>query len=44
MRTGIIITIESAKSDREHVSLNDFSFQLETLRKVLSNTENAVRT
>lgn len=42
MRTGIIITIESAESDREHVSLNDFSFQLEALRKVLSNTESSL--
>ena len=42
MRAGITITIESAESDREHVSLNDFSFQLEALRKVLSNTESSL--
>ena len=42
MRAGIVITIESAESDREHVSLNDFSFQLEALRKVLSNTESSL--
>lgn len=42
MHTGITITIESAESDREHVSLNDFSFQLEALRKVLSNTESSL--
>ncbi|MCY4262539.1 MAG: hypothetical protein OXC97_04395 [Candidatus Dadabacteria bacterium] len=42
MRTGITITIESAKSDREHVSLDDFSFQLEALRKVLYSTESSL--
>ena len=39
MRSGITMTIESAEADQEHVSLNDFSFQLEALTKVLSNTE-----
>ena len=42
MSTGIIITIESAESDREHVSLDDFSFQLEALKKVLSSTESSL--
>ena len=42
MRTGIIITIESAESDREHVSLDDFSFQLGAVRKVLSDTESSL--
>ena len=42
MRTGITMTIESAESDREHVSLEDFSFQLEALRKILSNTESSI--
>ena len=42
MRTGITMTIESAESDRQHVSLDDFSFQLEALRKVLSNTESSL--
>ena len=39
---GITITIESAESGREHVSLNDFSFQLDALKKVLSNTESSL--
>ena len=42
MPTGITVTIESAESSREHVSLDDFSFQLEALRKVLSNTESSL--
>ena len=36
------MTIESTESDREHLSLDDFSFQLEALRKVQSNTESSL--
>ena len=38
----LTITIESAKSGRKHVSLGDFSFQLDALRRVLSTTESFV--
>ena len=40
--TPITIQIESAESGREHVSLEDFTFQLDALKKVLANAESSL--
>ena len=40
--TPITIQIESTESGQKHVSLDDFTFQLDALKKVLANTESSI--
>lgn len=40
--TPITIQIESAESGQQHVSLDDFTFQLDALKKILVNTESSL--